>query len=108
LHYWNPLSLRATAVSGTIIVGICAYAALTAALGIYDYLYAVAAVYVPAYIYLAWKWPQAALLLIFAAAPMANEVSGGGGPKISAAEVSEDSAGTLASANWCARRLLVS
>ena len=81
------LPLRGTAVSLTIILVVCVYAVLTTAAGISNPLYAVAAVYIPSYLYLAWKWPQTAVMLIFAAAPMANEVSGGTGPKISVAEI---------------------
>lgn len=84
---WNRLSRRSIGRMLLIIVAMCAYAAGTVALGLHDILYAVAGVYVPVYLYAAWKWPQIALLLIFAAAPIQNEISGGEGPKISAAEV---------------------
>ncbi len=84
---WNLLSRRRLGWMLLILLGMCAYAACTVALGLRDIQYAAAAVYVPVYLYVAWKWPQIALLLIFASAPIQNEIAGGEGPKISAAEV---------------------
>lgn len=51
-------------------------------------LYGAGAVYVMMFLAVAWRWPQVALMLIFASAPFQTDVSGGGGPKFSVTELS--------------------
>jgi len=62
-------------------------AAVLTGLALHQLLLAAAALYVAGFWMLAARYPGAGLMLIFAAAPFQNDLSGGGGAKFSIAEV---------------------
>ena len=69
------------------LAAVLAAAALTAA-GLHNLLIAAGVIYVVAFLLVAWRYPGAALMLIFASAPFQNDLSGGGdGAKFSIAEI---------------------
>ena len=68
-------------------LAFAAAAALLTALALDHLLLAAAAGYALAFFVVAWRYPGLALLLIFAAAPFQNDLSGGEGARFSIAEI---------------------
>lgn len=83
------LPTQASRPTHPLLVGMLflALAALLTVLALNDLLMAGAVVYAAGYVLLAWRFPGAALLLIFAVAPFQNDLSGGGGARFSLAEI---------------------
>ncbi len=83
------LPTQASRPTHPILIGLAflALAGLLTVLALNDLLAAGALVYVACFFLLAWRYPGAALLLIFAAAPFQNDLSGGSGARFSIAEI---------------------
>ncbi len=79
--------LRAALGPPGVVLVCVGIAALLTFLGLHQVLYAAALLYLAAFWIVSWRHPGIALMLILAAAPFQNDLSGGGGAKFSLAEV---------------------
>ncbi len=79
--------LRATLGPPGAVLACVGIAALLTFLALHQLLYAGALLYLAVFWIVSWRQPGIALMLILAAAPFQNDLSGGGGAKFSIAEV---------------------